>query len=1278
MIKKFLNTITLLVILQIFFQQELFAQSSAPDFIWAKNFGGTGYDGSTDVAVDNSGNIIATGYFDSTITFGSFQLTPFGGADIFVVKLNSDGNVIWARSAGGGDFDRGYSVTVDDLDNIIVTGTFSGLALFSPFEVQTNGNADVFVAKYSPDGSVLWVTNYGAGGYEYGFGISTDNLNNILVTGASQNFGSVTLPFLIFVLKYNAQGIQQWANTAGGHNGNNTGYGVAANSNNEVFIVGCAADSVNFSGTPFFADPGGDVFIAKYSSSGIFNWVSQAGFNNNNDQAGAIVINENDELFITGHFRDLAVFGSFTLTPVGSTDIFVAKYDPLGSPIWVKQDSLLNDNLGTGISLDEAGNISVIGYSTGQQEDNSIIVERYNKNGEQLWNKLVASSPSNGQPGGISNDNNGDIIISGSYYSLSSLTQDVIVGKFPAPILIPGSNPFDFGIVEVGGSVSNTLSFSNTSDANLFLFNVTLAGPDANDFSILSGFPQIIPLQQSINVDLQFSPSNSGLRSAFLIIESDAPTSPDTVYLTGTGGMPTLTLSADTLSFGTVQISDSLDLNFTLSNLSAIDIIINDLQVTNSEFNSINPTVPDTIHPSENRLLTIRFIPNAPGVRSGFLIISSTSVSNPDTLFLNGTGEIPSLTLSSDVLNFGTIDVNNFSDLTLTITNENTFEIIVDSAFITGIDQSSFTLINPPQFPATIPGGGFLNFNVRFSPLTGGNKISSLIIVSNSSSSPDSVGLNGNGIESIIVDLPDSTLIGQSTAVNINSPGAAFTSNQFFYRRTGESVYQETQLSLSGINYVGNIPPEFSTIRGIQFYIVFSGTAGSISYPTNNPDSNPASIQVQIPVLNFSGNLMQNKYQMISIPLSLSDPKLSSVLEDDYGLYDNKLWRLFRWDPSANNYSEYENIIDNFQPENSFWLINRDGNSFDIENALSVSSNNSYTITIAPGWNQIANPFAFPVAWDNIENSNLLLQAPAKWNPDTEDYEYDQAVLNPWEGYWVYDSTQQVIRLNVPPIESQGGLEKNIFKDFSSNGFVIQIKSKIELTEIQDYQNYVGMGLNALNSYDKYDIIEAPPIIDNLRFSILYESKEYARNIVSLSSEGAYWDLKVSSGYQNKNINLTFEEKIPLPENFQIWMLDMEEKFSIPIINNSAIVNMRDHKERLFRLIIGSEDYANRVSEDISLLPDEYILFQNFPNPFNPETNIYFTLKENSIVTLEVFDILGRKIKSLIKGEVLNVGIQNVKWDGTNYSGNHAASGIYIYQLKANNFIESKKMVLLR
>jgi hypothetical protein len=222
------------------------------------------------------------------------------------------------------------------------------------------------------------------------------------------------------------------------------------------------------------------------------------------------------------------------------------------------------------------------------------------------------------------------------------------------------------------------------------------------------------------------------------------------------------------------------------------------------------------------------------------------------------------------------------------------------------------------------------------------------------------------------------------------------------------------------------------------------------------------------------------------------------------------------------------------------------------------------------------------------------------------------------------------------------------------------------------------MQSNTSNSYNRFDIFEAPPITDDLRLSILSEGKVYAWNIVSLSTYGACWDLRIISIRKNKNIILSFEEKIPLPDNFKIWLLDKEDKFSVPIINKSAIINMKEKGVRLLKLIVGTENYAQEVSGNISLLPSEYLLFQNFPNPFNPETSIYYTLRDNSIVTIEIFDILGRKIKNLLDEEFQNAGLHFVKWDGTDINSSKVSSGIYIYRIKASDFINSKKMILLK
>jgi hypothetical protein len=172
--------------------------------------------------------------------------------------------------------------------------------------------------------------------------------------------------------------------------------------------------------------------------------------------------------------------------------------------------------------------------------------------------------------------------------------------------------------------------------------------------------------------------------------------------------------------------------------------------------------------------------------------------------------------------------------------------------------------------------------------------------------------------------------------------------------------------------------------------------------------------------------------------------------------------------------------------------------------------------------------------------------------------------------------------------------------------------------------------------------------------------------------------VKINSRFTDKNVSIKLHEKQLLPAGFKIWFLDLDKKILLPLIKNSVSINMNGTNERLLKIITGTEDYAKNISDGIPLLPSEYALFQNFPNPFNPETNIYYSLKENSLVTLEIFDILGRKIKTLLNNELQDAGLQNITWNGTNSSGIRAASGIYIYQLKANNYTGSKKMVLLK
>ncbi|MCX6173124.1 MAG: T9SS type A sorting domain-containing protein, partial [Ignavibacteriales bacterium] len=97
------------------------------------------------------------------------------------------------------------------------------------------------------------------------------------------------------------------------------------------------------------------------------------------------------------------------------------------------------------------------------------------------------------------------------------------------------------------------------------------------------------------------------------------------------------------------------------------------------------------------------------------------------------------------------------------------------------------------------------------------------------------------------------------------------------------------------------------------------------------------------------------------------------------------------------------------------------------------------------------------------------------------------------------------------------------------------------------------------------------------------------------------------------------------------------------------------------------------------VIPMTYSLYQNYPNPFNPSTVISYTLPEIARITLKIYDVLGREVKTLINGEQ-PAGVYKLSWNGNNNLGSKVASGIYIYRIEAGSgkFIQTKKMILLK
>ena len=111
-----------------------------------------------------------------------------------------------------------------------------------------------------------------------------------------------------------------------------------------------------------------------------------------------------------------------------------------------------------------------------------------------------------------------------------------------------------------------------------------------------------------------------------------------------------------------------------------------------------------------------------------------------------------------------------------------------------------------------------------------------------------------------------------------------------------------------------------------------------------------------------------------------------------------------------------------------------------------------------------------------------------------------------------------------------------------------------------------------------------------------------------------------------------------------------------------------------FNLTI-SENVLNLL--DNADLPNQYALLPNYPNPFNPQTTIDYQIPEAGHVTIDIFDLRGQKIRSLINQNI-NAGYHSVVWDGNDESANPISSGVYLYRILTDEFVNTRKMILMR
>ncbi len=342
--------------------------------LWSTYYGGTYWDWANSICADSQDNIYITGKTNSNNFPTQYLATAYwqgaySEVDAYILKFNSQGQRLWATYYGGNDWDEALSICLDSQDNLYITGItvnsyLPTQQLAGAFWQAANadGDEDIFILKFNSQGQRLWATYYGGSDWDYGCSICTDYQDNIYITGYthSSNFPTKELSGAywqatnsgdhdIFILKFNSQGVRQWATYYGGAN-IDCAYSICSDSYNNIYVTG-RTNSTDFpiqqlsgaynqcslagNGFPYF----NDLFILKFNMQGQRLWASYYG-GNYDEMARSIVADNHDNVYITGstesfNFPTQYLTGAYNqLSNIGLYEAFMLKFNSQGVRQW--------------------------------------------------------------------------------------------------------------------------------------------------------------------------------------------------------------------------------------------------------------------------------------------------------------------------------------------------------------------------------------------------------------------------------------------------------------------------------------------------------------------------------------------------------------------------------------------------------------------------------------------------------------------------------------------------------------------------------------------------------------------------------------------------------------------------------------------------------------------------------------------------------------------------------------------------------------------------------
>ena len=434
---------------------------------------------------------------------------------------------------------------------------------------------------------------------------------------------------------------------------------------------------------------------------------------------------------------------------------------------------------------------------------------------------------------------------SGSVTVTSNATNSPLTISLSGTVAQPGLTiapaSFAYGSVTDGQTKSQTFTLTNTGATSLTISQLSVSGAGYS----LSGLatPSTIAAGASATFSALFAPTTAGSLPGTITIISNAPGSPSTVALSGTGVAGTVTLSANptSLAFGNVNAGTTSSKSVTLTNSGTANVTISQVTVSGKDVTTSGVTTPVTLAPGQNQTLNVAFKPTAAETVSGNVTVTTTQGTNT-VVSVSGTGVQAAISLTPSSANFGSVTVGAPNSQTIQVTNSGNAVLTVTQANVTGTGFSTTGL----TLPLSINPGLSSTFNAQYQPASAGSASGSITIVSNAATSPSVVALTGTGVAaSQVLSLSTNSVSFGNVNTGTNSTQTVTVTN------TGNSNVQISQIAASGAGFSlsgAGAPVTLTPSQKLTISVIFSPTvAGSASGSvtiTSNATGSPATISL--------------------------------------------------------------------------------------------------------------------------------------------------------------------------------------------------------------------------------------------------------------------------------------------------------------------------------------------------------------------------------------------------------------------------------------------------